>query len=397
MRQGHRVSVRGLDGDALPGSRDRTGEGDRSGGRREHRRALTTADVDAAVLSGAVRMRRIEHEGLQDGPASGGPGAHAPAAGARRARPAPLEGGLGASTSPLLSACCLRRERSDHGRDGRRVLSNEITELSQRAAVEVVPGTSREARNDLGRCAARRARLDEVGHGRSSLGRIGPAEPGPSTSVISPFGGSPKRSASSAALPRTTSSNRFVSSRQTTAPLAPARAQASERSECARRLGDSKATTGQAQCAARATALRAHRPCAAGSRRRRSGRPPRPLRTSAVSTAEAPGSTVTAIPALRAARTSRAPGSDTPGRPASETRAIRSPASSRGHELGDPSRLVVLVVGEQPRLDAVALQQAAGMSRVLGQHEVGLPELGEHSQRHVVEVPDRCRADRERH
>ena len=42
-----------------------------------------------------------------------------------------------------------------------------------------------------------------------------PRSPGPSTSVISPFGGSAKRAATSAAVPRTTSSNFFVSSRHT--------------------------------------------------------------------------------------------------------------------------------------------------------------------------------------
>ena len=58
--------------------------------------------------------------------------------------------------------------------------------------------------------------------------------------------------------------------------------------------------------------------------------PRSPDATSAVSTAEAPGSTVTSTPAASAARTIRAPGSDTPGMPASETSAMRSPASSRG-------------------------------------------------------------------
>ena len=53
----------------------------------------------------------------------------------------------------------------------------------------------------------------------------------------------------------------------------------------------------------------------------------------------------------------RAPGSFTPGSPASLTSAIRSPASSRGSELRHARGLVVLVVAEQPRLDAVALEQ----------------------------------------
>ena len=78
------------------------------------------------------------------------------------------------------------------------------------------------------------------------------------------------------------------------------------------------------------TAPRAPPPAAAGSRGTRTAPPRARSATSAVSTADGPGSTVTGTPASTAARTSRAPGSDTPGRPASETSAIRSPPASRG-------------------------------------------------------------------
>jgi len=57
----------------------------------------------------------------------------------------------------------------------------------------------------------------------------------------------------------------------------------------------------------------------------------------------------------------------------------------------------VLVVGEQPRADPVALQQAARVPRVLGEHDVRLGELAQDAQGHVLEVSDWRRADRERH
>src|SRR5439155_2577411 len=77
-------------------------------------------------------------------------------------------------------------------------------------------------------------------------GRSRSSSPGPSTSVISPFGGFAKRAETSAADPRTTSSNFFVSSRQT-ASSRPGCAAASERSVAGNRWGDSNATTGYAQ------------------------------------------------------------------------------------------------------------------------------------------------------
>ena len=83
--------------------------------------------------------------------------------------------------------------------------------------------------------------------------------------------------------------------------------------------------------------------------------------------------------------------------PASETSAIRSPAASRGSELGDAPGFVVLVQREQPRRDPVALEQPARMTRVLGEHDIGLAQLCEDAKRHVLEVPDRRRADREWH
>ena len=79
------------------------------------------------------------------------------------------------------------------------------------------------------------------------------------------------------------------------------------------------------------------------------------------------------------------------------TSAIALPGREPRQELGDARRLVVLVVGEQRARDPVPLEQAARVPRVLGEHDVGRAQLGEDAQRDVVEIPDRCRADRERH
>ena len=122
-----------------------------------------------------------------------------------------------------------------------------------------------------------------------------------------------------------------------------------------------------------------------------------PLATSAVSTADGPGSTVTGRPASSAASISRAPGSLTPGRPASETSANRSPRLEPGQQRRCARRLVVAVVALEPRLDPVPLEQAARVARVLAEDELGLGELAQHAQGHVLEVADRRRADRERH
>src|SRR5262249_1437438 len=70
------------------------------------------------------------------------------------------------------------------------------------------------------------------------------AAPGAITSVTSPFGASTKRSASSEALPRATSSKRFVNSRHT-ATARPGSDAASERSDAGSLLGDSNATSTQ--------------------------------------------------------------------------------------------------------------------------------------------------------
>ena len=214
--------------------------------------------------------------------------------------------------------------------------------------------------------------------------------------MISPFGGSAKRTASSAALPRTTSSKRFVNSRHTATSRAGSKA-ASERSDAGRRFGDSKATTGQVQpavsrhSASSSPRLARQEPDervppagepAPDERRldRRRARQHRQLQPGVERRAHEPGAGV---------GDARHPGV----RDERDALARLEPRD----ELGDPRRLVVLVVREQPRLDPVPLEQAAGVTRVLGEHDVGVAKLGEHAQGDVVEIPDRRRADGEGH
>ena len=100
-----------------------------------------------------------------------------------------------------------------------------------------------------------------------------------------------------------------------------------------------------------------------------------PLATSAVSTADGPGSTVDAKPASSAAAINRAPGSLTPGRPASETSATRSPRIEPSDDLGHARRLVVAVELEKLAPDPVTVEQDARAPRVLAEHEVRLAQL----------------------
>ncbi len=306
---------------------------------------------------------------------------------------------LAAFAPALVPCCCLERERLVHGTDGCSLLSNKVTELSQRAAVEVVPGRVRQPRDDLGGDAPRRSGRDELGHGpRAPASGSDAAAPGAEDErdlALRRLGEAAPRARPR--LPRTTSSNRFVSSRHTATSRSGVERgeRAQRRRQPLRRL--ERDDRPPPRRASRARARRARPPSAAGSRRTRSAPPASPLATSAVSTADGPGSTVTATPASSAARTSRAPGSEIAGIPASRDERDPLARLEPRHELGDARGLVVLVVGEQPRLDAVPLEQPARVARVLGEHDVGRAQLVEHAQRDVVEVPDRRRADRERH
>src|SRR5690242_8152661 len=121
----------------------------------------------------------------------------------------------------------------------------------------------------------------------------------PTTSVISPLGGFAKRAAASDAVPRTTSSNFYVSSRQTATSRDASNA-ASDASVAGSRWGESNATDTSESVGQSASSARAPR----GRKPRNWKAPPaKPDATSAVSTADGPGSTVTGTPASSAART----------------------------------------------------------------------------------------------
>src|SRR5262249_32742841 len=93
----------------------------------------------------------------------------APAAGARNAAGATARRAVRTPTTTLLSDV----RTSGHGRDGTPPLSNEITKLSQRAAVKAIPGHVREARDDVGGDAPGRSSRDQFRHSCKSRLRIG--------------------------------------------------------------------------------------------------------------------------------------------------------------------------------------------------------------------------------
>ena len=143
---------------------------------------------------------------------------------------------------------------------------------------------------------------------------------GSSTSTTSPFTGSASFSATWAAVPRTTSSCSLVSSRHTPTCRSGHRSATAVRVARIRR-GDSNATTVASARSALSTAVnsffltRGRNPT---NTKRSVGSPDA---TSAVETAEGPGSTVNSRPSAAQARTSLYPGSDNPGMPASVTSA----------------------------------------------------------------------------
>ena len=208
-----RPAVGGLDRHALAVRRDRARERDDARRGRAHHRPRRARHVDAAVLAGRLRVRRVVRERLQDGAVRG------PRPGARHRdedeRGDEHEQEPSHGREPRWSS--VRERLFATVRDGAAPLANLFTELSQRAAVELVPGHARSAarRPRRRRAAALPRPRARPPRPPASRRRATPRAPGPSTSVISPFDGSANRSASAAAGPRTTSSNRFVSSRQT--------------------------------------------------------------------------------------------------------------------------------------------------------------------------------------
>ena len=86
-----------------------------------------------------------------------------------------------------------------------------------------------------------------------------------------------------------------------------------------------------------------------------------------------------------------------PGRPGVADERHPLAGDEPGQQLGRPLRLVVLVVAEELRRDAVTREERARPPRVLAEHEVGLGELTKDAERDVLEIADRRRADGERH
>ena len=80
--------------------------------------------------------------------------------------------------------------------------------------------------------------------------------------------------------------------------------------------------------------------------------------------------------------------------PASDTSATASPAAHPLDELARPRRLVVLVIRDERRLHAEAVEQHARAPRVLAGDDVGVAQRRQRAQRDVLEVADRRRARR---
>ena len=285
---------------------------------------------------------------------------------------------------------------SIQGRSDSRVVNRDyrvVTECSGRGRSRTRPSAARRPRPR----PARRAGRHQLPHRRQRTVDVA-ASDAAARRRASPLPSAAPRSAPRApsAGPRTTSSNRFVSSRHTATSRAGSsgRERAQRRRQPLRRL---ERDDGQPhddvsrQSASSSPALRGRKPTNAYAP------PPRPLATSAVSTADGPGSTVTGTSASSAARTSRAPGSETTRHPGVRDERDALSRLEPRQQLGDARRLVVLVVGEERRGDLVPLEQPARVPRVLREHDVGRAKLVEDAQRDVVEIADRRRADRERH
>ena len=214
--------------------------------------------------------------------------------------------------------------------------------------------------------------------------------------MISPFGASVNRAATSRAEPRTISSKRFVSSRQTATGRSGS-ASASERSDPGSRLGDSNATTGPLQ-----EAVSSHRPVERLP-------PPRQIPDERIALADEPAGHKRGLDCGRAREhgdldTALDRRGDEPrsrvvhARKAgvARERDPLAPVEPR-QQLVDPLRLVMAVVADELGLDPVTVEECARPARVLAEDEVGLAELAQDPQRDVLEVADRRRADDERH
>jgi hypothetical protein len=152
------VAVRREDRDALAGRRHGAGEGHGTGCGRDHGRPGVTRDVDAAMLPGGVRMRRVERVGLDDDTV----GRPAPGRGGGSEEQRGQDGQRDEASHAHLrtSRCCQERKRLDNGRCDPPQASSELTKLSQSAAVQLVARHAADPRDDVGRSAPRRTGRD---------------------------------------------------------------------------------------------------------------------------------------------------------------------------------------------------------------------------------------------
>ncbi len=202
--------------------------------------------------------------------------------------------------------------------------------------------------------------------------------------------------ASSSRVPRTTSSKRFVSSRHTAADLSGI-SSASTAKDLGSRRGDSKATTAPGH---RASA-RAELAELSGSAREISHELVAAFREAADDQSGLHRGCSGENGYVEAGRGNRTYQPRTRIVDAGQAgigyeRHSFTPPKSTQH-LPGARCLVVAVVAEQSCFDRMPIEEDPRASGVLAEDGVGLPQLRQHAKRHVLEVPDRGRADRERH
>ena len=198
--------------------------------------------------------------------------------------------------------------------------STLVTDLSQRARGRGRCATRRSAARRPRPRPARRPRRDELGHRRDRAPRrrssSAPASPAPTTSVISPFGGSANARRELGGRPARDllePLRQLAADRDRRARAAPPRASAATPAAAAATRTRRPATSHAAQLLPERA--RARLPAAAGSRRRRSGRRRARSRRAPSRPPTAPAAPSPATPAASAARTSARPGIGDPGQP----------------------------------------------------------------------------------
>ena len=218
--------------------------------------------------------------------------------------------------------------------------------------------------------------------------------------MISPFGGSANRAATSRGRPAHDLLERASSARGTRRPGAPAAAAASDAQRAGSRRGDSNATAGvRPRLPARPTARRAPRAARQVAEELVALAGEAARRRAPSSTADGARQDRHREPGVERRRDEPHARVVDPGSPASLTSATRSPAREPRRAPRPARGLVVPVVAEQrPRARCRAGRAGRAVCRVSSQSTTSASRSSrEHAQRDVVEVPDRRRADRERH